>query len=386
MRRKELVAYAVAFVGPLAGNAVLALLGTFQREWGISPSTVLLSIPAFMFPFAFMQLFSGTISDAYDRRNTIVYGLSLYSIGGFLAALSPSFGFFMGTRLLQGIGYAFVQPVLLALLSEISGKERLGLVMGYYGSSTTAGVALGPLLAGLLAELNWRWTFVLIGLLGITVLLAMLALYSRSGQQEAGVKPGAIRRQLASTLRRRDVVLLSSSGFAAFVSFVGVVSFVSEELGSGHLQLGPSEIGIALSVNGFSGMAFSPFSGRLVDTRGARISTSIGFVLAALSTLLLAFEHDRYWLFIVALAIQGAGTSYVWAALLTMSVRAHPELRGTASSVFNSSRFFGYAMAPVILSPVFVISGFAWVMAICASLCAVALVLVLSSARTLDRG
>jgi len=191
---------------------------------------------------------------------------------------------------------------------------------------------------------------------------------------------------LASTLRRRDVVLLSSSGFAAFVSFVGVVSFVSEELGSGHLQLGPSEIGIALSVNGFSGMAFSPFSGRLVDTRGARISTSIGFVLAALSTLLLAFEHDRYWLFIVALAIQGAGTSYVWAALLTMSVRAHPELRGTASSVFNSSRFFGYALAPVILSPVFVISGFAWVMAICASLCAVALVLVLSSARTLDRG
>ena len=304
MKSKELVAYSAAFAGPLAGNAVLALLDTFEKEWHVSSTTILLAIPAFMFPFATIQLFSGTISDAYNRRNTMVFGFLIYAVGGFLAALSSSFGFFITTRFIQGIGFALVQPVLLATLSEISTAERLGLVMGYYGSSTTAGVALGPLLAGFLAEVDWRWAFVLIGFLGIAVMLSMLAVFPIEPRRSAGkISARSIGRQLLSSMRRTDVARLSASGFIAFLSFVGVMSFVANELGSGPLQLGPSEIGMAVSANGAAGIAFSPLSGRLVDRNGTRISVILGFVIAGIGTLILAFS-TRYEQFIASMAIR----------------------------------------------------------------------------------
>ena len=386
MKSNELVAYSAAFAGPLAGNAVLALLDTFEGEWHVSSTTILLSIPAFMFPFATIQLFSGTISDAYNRRNTMVLGFLIYAVGGFLAAFSSSFGFFMITRFIQGTGFAFVQPVLLATLSEISTPDRLGLVMGYYGSSTTAGVALGPLLAGFLAEVSWRWAFVLIGSLGIAVMLSMLAVFPAEPRRLSGrISARSIGRQLLSSTSRADVVRLSAAGFVAFLSFVGVMSFVANQLGSGPMHLGPSEIGIAVSANGAAGIAFSPLSGRLVDRKGTRISVIMGFVTAGLGTLILAFS-TRYEQFIASMAIQGTGTSFVWSALLTMIVRAHPTLRGTASSVFNSSRFFGYAIAPIALAPVLVSSGFASLMILCSFLCLVALVLALVTSRSLNRG
>jgi DHA1 family bicyclomycin/chloramphenicol resistance-like MFS transporter len=125
-RSKEVIVYVAGFTGPLAGNLVLALLGTLGEAWHVDPVDILLSIPAFMFPFAVMQLFSGTISDAYDRRTVLLVGLGTYAAGSALAAFSPSLGFFIVTRVIQGVGYAFVNPVLVALLSEVSSPDRQG--------------------------------------------------------------------------------------------------------------------------------------------------------------------------------------------------------------------------------------------------------------------
>ena len=74
-RSKEMIVYVAGFTGPLAGNLVLSLLGVLGDAWDVDPVEILLSIPAFMFPFAIMQLFSGTISDAYNRGPRCSSGL-----------------------------------------------------------------------------------------------------------------------------------------------------------------------------------------------------------------------------------------------------------------------------------------------------------------------
>lgn len=384
MRSRELVMYVGAFTGPLAGNAVLALLDTFRVLWGVSSTTVLLTIPVFMFPFAFMQIFSGTISDTYDRRKTIMAGFAVYAVGGFAAAASSSFAFFMFTRFVQGVGYAFVQPVMVATLSDIAGRGRQGLVMGYYGSFTTAGIAVGPLAAGLLAEVDWRITFVLIGAIALIVLFAIRAVLKDERHLGSKVSGKAVASQLGTTIRNRDVVLLAASGFLAFVAYIGIVSFVSEELGSGSLHLGPSEIGIAISVSGIVGVVTSPYSGRLVDRRGARLCVFLGFLISTASAALLV-PATSYPQFVVLMGMLGFGTSFVWAALLTMSVRAYPLLKGTASSIFNSARFFGYALSPILLSPVFLLGGFRAVITLCALVSALGMVAVAWTRKGIDK-
>ncbi len=382
-RSKEIVAYSASFAGPVAGNAFLAMVVVLEAEWNASAEAVLLAIPAFMLPFAVIQLFSGAVSNAYDRRLTLSLGLLVYIIGSLAAAASPSLEVFLGTRVVQGVGYAFVAPVLVPIVSDLAGSERQGLAMGYLGSTSTAGVTVGPLLGGLFAEFNWRLAFVAIAVLASAVLVAVLVVFRGEPQPPRGVSGWqGSWRQLSETLKNRDVKLLSISGFVAFASFIGVVSYLSPYLGSRGVSAG--EIGFALMFSGLAGMFLSPVAGKLVDRRGTRCCAALGFVVSAGAIFLMAFA-DEYVAYIVLLATLGFGSSFVWSAILTMLMRADPTMKDSSSAVFNSARFMGYAVSPVLLAPVFGSWSLEGVAVVCSLAYIACVVLVLSTRRSLDR-
>ena len=64
--------------GPVMGNVILVLFGVLSKEFNATPNTILIAIPAFMFPFAFIQLFSGAISDIKGRFPVILFGLVIF--------------------------------------------------------------------------------------------------------------------------------------------------------------------------------------------------------------------------------------------------------------------------------------------------------------------
>lgn len=373
-RSKEIIVYVAGFTGPLAGNLVLSLLGTLGDAWSVDPVDILLSIPAFMFPFAIIQLFSGAISDAYDRRSTLLFGLGTYAAGSALAALSTSLDFFILTRVIQGVGYAFVNPVLVALLSEISGPERQGRSMGYFGSATTAGVSVGPLLGGAFADIDWRLAFLVVTLLAASMFVAVWHAFKGERSGDRRISLSSVSTQLATAFRDRTIMRLSAAGFLAFMAFAGVISFVSEYLDTGPLALGPEEIGMALSASGVVGIFFAPVAGYLVDSRGTRCCAAVGFALGALAAFVLQYAGS-YEGFVALLILSGMGGSFVWSSLLTMVVAVPPRMKGTSSSVFNSARFMGYAISPVLLTPLYLSSGFDAVMVTCAVLGLVGLAL-----------
>ncbi|MEW5747919.1 MAG: MFS transporter [Candidatus Thermoplasmatota archaeon] len=373
-RSKEIIVYVAGFTGPLAGNLVLSLLGTLGDAWGVDPVDILLSIPAFMFPFAIMQLFSGTISDAYDRRTVLLFGLGTYAAGSALAALCTSLELFMLTRVVQGIGYAFVNPVLVALLSEIAGPERQGTSMGYFGSSTTAGASVGPLLGGAFAGIDWRLAFLAVTALAAAMFFAVWSAFKGEGRGSGKVSVGTVRHSLGAAFRDRHIMRLSGAGFLAFMAFAGVISFVSEHLETGPLAMSPEEIGIALSLSGVVGIFFAPLAGRMVDRRGPRCCVAVGFSLGALAAFSMQWA-DSYYVFIGLLILSGMGGSFVWSSLLTMAVAVPPRIKGTSSSVFNSLRFLGFALSPVVLTPLYLTWGFDQVMLTCACLGLVGLAL-----------
>jgi DHA1 family bicyclomycin/chloramphenicol resistance-like MFS transporter len=55
-----------------------------------SPALVQQTLSAFLFAFAFMMLFSGTLSDSFGRRPIILGSLSLYGAASLAAAAAPS--------------------------------------------------------------------------------------------------------------------------------------------------------------------------------------------------------------------------------------------------------------------------------------------------------
>ena len=377
MRSRELVAYVAAFTGPLAGNAILAMLSPLKAEWGIDTAEVLLCIPAFMFPFAALQFLSGTISDAYDRKTTLMAGLAVYIASSLACAASPSFAFFLLTRVVQGIGYAFVSPVLVPILFDVAGKGREGVAMGNYMAMITAGVSAGPLIGGVLSEVSWRLTFVAIGLIASGVMAAIGVTFERDRGPRGKLSTRAIVRQLSSAASNRSVMLLSIAGFLAFLASIGVISFTSDNMSSGEFAFTPSEVGLALSISGAVGIFVAPFAGRTVDRRGPVLPMVAGYAIV-LPTIILLAVADSYVAVLVVLTLNSIGLSLISSPMLTTLMRAAPQLKGTASSVYNGSRFTGYAVSTIVLTPVYLASGYGMLMLACAaiSLASFALALV----------
>ena len=85
------------------------------------------SLTFFMIPFAALQLVSGPLSDLWDRRKTLITGLMVFIAGHLTRALSLSIHFFLAGRVIQGLGFAFVNPVALAIIGDrvpASGREE----------------------------------------------------------------------------------------------------------------------------------------------------------------------------------------------------------------------------------------------------------------------
>ncbi|MDH7508681.1 MAG: MFS transporter [Methanomassiliicoccales archaeon] len=353
---KRLAVYLGSFIGPVSGNAVLALVPTLKSELNASAPSVLLSISFFMIPFALFTLFSGTISDVYDRKKTVLIGFSFYAIGSMMCALSPNLPVFLLSRTVQGFGYGFVNPVLVAILGDIVPYEERGKAMGYLGAATTAGIALGPFIAGFIVLISWRAVFIFIAILVMFVAI----FFDRQFRDVLFVKgsqtPREILRNLKRAIGEKSVLVLSITGFLTFLGYISTISFMSDHLSLPPLGLSESEIGTVMATTGIAGILAAPIGGRLTDKIGRFATPTIGYVLIVVSMIMLSYAQSVY-LIIASLVVLGAGTAIVWAPLLTLSVEIRPGQRGTTSSLFNGARFFGYSLAPLVAAPIYVVSG-----------------------------
>src|SRR3954462_2860861 len=120
MRMQRLLTVILAclgMVGALAIDTYLPSMPAIGRAFEVGPLAVQQTLSVFLFAFAFMMLFYGTLSDSFGRRPVILVSLVIYSAASLGAVYAPSFGWLLLFRPLQGlsagagsvIGQAIVQ-------------------------------------------------------------------------------------------------------------------------------------------------------------------------------------------------------------------------------------------------------------------------------------
>jgi DHA1 family multidrug resistance protein-like MFS transporter len=334
---------------------VLALVPTLKNTFNVDVGTVLLAITALMIPYAFFQLFTGTMSDVYGRRPVLVAGFLIYGIGLMIIGFSPRFniGVFLGARFLCGIGFAFIGPVLAAAIGDLTKIEYRGKAMGIYSSVLTSGTALGPLFAGFFAYEWWNIYFMLSGLAFLSMILVWAILGKVNEPKKIDMR---LVRQVFVDLKEvcsvKGVLALSAVGFLGFLGFMGVQSFLSDTLSVAPFYLRSDAIGLILSIGGAVVIFFAPLSGYLTDRWGRERIAYVGLAMSVVSLILLFFSQG-FSSFMFSNALNGIGSNLFWLPLTAISVELMPRMRGSTSSVFNGVRFFGYALAPYLLTPVY---------------------------------
>ena len=324
---------------------VLPMFGALRRDLGASTLLLGLTITVYMVPFGVMQLFSGALSDTVlGRRTAIVAGLAVYGVGSLGSALAPSMVVMLLFRALQGLGNAFTTPIALAVAGDLSPRETRGRVLGVLSASSMLGVTLGPAVGGLVSAFSWRLGFALLVVLALAAVLLVAATLPSAG--------GAVARRGAlyavkRALLHRGVLAVSLTGFLVFTARTGLLTYLSDLLSLPPYGLGEPEIGGLLTLVGAGGILASPVWGFLADKIGRKRALLLGIALQA--PLLAVFSTGLWYRFLaVLLFLYGFTIAAAMTVLATLAVEVLPQFRATASSVYSSFRFLGYAAAPLV--------------------------------------
>jgi len=135
-------------------GAFAAFLPIFAAVYlGLSPTLIGVLLAVNILLMAFLQIYGGNIADRFNRRALIITGglgnlafLALIPLGG-------NFWDLLGICVLGGVAGAIARPALSALTIEEGRKFGMGSTTAIVAMSLSIGMAVGPLLSGVIADL-----------------------------------------------------------------------------------------------------------------------------------------------------------------------------------------------------------------------------------------
>src|SRR4249919_733246 len=141
-----------------SGTLIIAL-PDLERSLGTSLLQLVWVILAYMISSTVLVLTAGRLSDLFGRKKAYVGGFILFTLASFGAGFSGSGTELILWRILQGVGAAFLFANAAALVTDAFPKEQLGLAMGTNTMVAAVGLVIGPVLGGLLVDIDWPWVF-----------------------------------------------------------------------------------------------------------------------------------------------------------------------------------------------------------------------------------
>jgi EmrB/QacA subfamily drug resistance transporter len=184
--------FAVTALGSFMAALDLSIVNVAFRDLeasypDASPAALSWVITAYTIVFGALLVTGGRTGDRVGRRRTFLAGIWIFLAGSLLCAVAPDVPLLVASRVIQGVGAAFLLPASVALLIAAYPPERRTQVVAQWGGIGALAVATGPSLgAAIVSAGGWRWAF----FVNIPVGLAILVVGKRV-LRESDVDPRA---------------------------------------------------------------------------------------------------------------------------------------------------------------------------------------------------
>src|SRR5581483_6877330 len=177
-RRKRLSLLAAimgSFVAGLDATAVNVALPAIRADLGGGLAGQQWVSNAYLLSLGSLILIGGSLGDVFGERRVFMIGVGGFGLVSLLCAVSPTIGFLIACRALQGAFGALLMPSSLAVIVSAFPRQERGGAIGSWTAWSGIATVIGPLAGGWLVDaVSWRLIFAI----NVPFVIATLALVS----------------------------------------------------------------------------------------------------------------------------------------------------------------------------------------------------------------
>jgi predicted MFS family arabinose efflux permease len=272
-----------AFLGLYATQPLLPLL---QDVFGASHFSVSLTVTATTTAVAIAAPFVGRLADMWGKRRVIVAASFALAATTALAATATTLNQVIGWRFLLGLVTPGVFAVTVAYVHDRWDRSRAGTATAAYVSGTVVGGFTGRVTAGMAAAaVNWRASFVVIGVMSLACAVALWWMLPADGEPLHGAAHRPHHGSLAAHLTNRELIGAYAAGFCVLFTQVAMFTYVTFRLADPPFSLTTAALGWLFAVY-LIGAVITPFSGRFIDRQGHRRALAAAIAIGVTGSLL----------------------------------------------------------------------------------------------------
>jgi MFS family permease len=381
-----------AFVGAMIGleQTVIPILGqdTFDLE---SNALILSFIASFGLVKAVLNLFAGSISDKFGRKNVLVLGWLFGLPIPFILLFAPDWNWILFANVLLGINQGLAWSMTVNMKIDLVGTQQRGLALGLNEFAGYVSVALVGFLTGYLAAVYGLKPYpfylgIIFPIVGFLISFLLVKdtkeftqLEIKNYQKEEKRNRDKNRKKIIESLhegdddkkqaidsnsylpnksrnlynfkevfietswRNRSLLAVSQAGLVNNLVFgvswgLFTLYFLSFEINVNDIALLKA---LHPGIWGFLQLATGPFS----DIVGRKKMIYPGMIMQAIGIWLILLSQDTYFGILVGMSLLGIGTAFVYPTLLAaISDIAHPEWRATSLGVYRFWRDLGFVI------------------------------------------
>ena len=340
MWRQPKAVWAVAFASVVAFmgiGLVDPILKPIADNLNASPSQVSLLFTSYMAVMGVAMLITGVVSSRIGPKNTLLLGLVIIIAGAGLAGMSATVMEIVGWRALWGLGNAlFIATALATIVNSAKGSVAQAIIL--YEAALGLGIAVGPLVGGVLGSISWRGPF-----FGVSALMAVALVVT------VFLLPSTPRPERATSLidpfralRHRGLLAVSVTALLYNFGFFTLLAFTPFPLDMDAHQIGLIFFGWGVAL-AFTSVVVAP---RLQHRFGTVPTLVVNLLALTVTLAVMAIGTDSKAVLATCVVVAGLFIGVNNTLITETVMKAAPVERGVASAAYSFLRFGGAAVAP----------------------------------------
>ncbi|QNG60012.1 MFS transporter [Bacillus sp. PAMC26568] len=323
-------------------------------EYSASTSEAGLVTGIFIIGALIGRLFIGRLIVSNSRKKILYTGLILFTLTTAFYFFEFGLGFLLFNRLVHGITLGMASTATGTMIAQIIPASRKGEGIGYYSMSATLATAIGPFIGLYLSQhASFQTIFTFCVALGVISLIIAFFLYVPP--LDGSVKKAEVRGFKLSNFVEPRALPIAFITLAVAFCYSSVLSFINFYAMDIHLV---STASFFFIVYAAAVLASRPFTGRLMDKKGANFIMYPAFLLFGAGMFLLSTASTSF-VFLLSGVLIGLGFGNMQSTTQAIAVKLTPPHRmGLATSTFFIFLDAGLGFGPYLLGFVIPVTGY----------------------------